>query len=360
MANITKNTNTNNINNMNNNNKEEKNMKANNIIEGIINIETAKHANKVELVKRAGTSYLKLNNVIAGAIGGSDKEQKANIKCLQFIVDNCEAGEDGRALAMQAMKLTEVMANLDGINLDDTILIDSVEYIVDTKKKLVYTEDGRKVVDMIITYPELADVELTNEAIKAILIGELNKNKVRPVARHIDTSVDEDKINIEADKKLSVIDTIKGLRALGMSAKWFYVNGVKQQMPICYNGDADLGAFTSVVKDAINHDKNYLDIILTSCKMKENELNLDEETLVIDDVNCVIDYDKKELWDEDIDHKLASLEDIEYALPREAVKVMLIERARAEIAHLNEVEAEEDEDICCGCDYEDCDNCPRW
>jgi len=361
MANI--NTNKKNANvNANNTTKEEKNMaKANEIINSIVNITAAAHANKVTLVKKAGTSYLKLNDFIAGAIGGTQKEQDANIKCIQFMVDNCDENEEGSVLAQQCMMLTCVMANLEKVNLDDVLTLDKVDYVIDTNLKQVYSEGGQLVVDMLEVYPELAEVELTDEAVRAILIGELNKNKVDQIARHEDTSTEEDEINIEAEGKLSVIDTIKGLRALGMKASWFNVNGVKQMMPICYNGEIDLKEFTKIIKEALDNDKDWMEIVMISCKMRENELSLDDETLIINQINCVIDYTKKEIWDENLDNKLASLEDVEYEFPREAVKVMLIERAKAEIERL-EAEAEEyDEydDYCEDCDgcCEDCDYC---
>lgn len=341
------NTNTNNTTNI----KEEKSMNNN------INFITGEpRSNYVELVKKNNTTYIKFNDMIVGAIGGDKTAQEANCRCIQFIVDNCDKA-DGVTVAKQATMLTAVMADLENVSLENTLVVNKVEYAIDTVNKKAYTENGQVVIDLIKLHPELDKIILNEKAIEAIIVAEINKLDIAPIAVHYEEE-ENNEINITKNRKLSVFETIKGLRALGMSASWFNVEGVKQFAPICYNGVGDLGAFKKVVKECLESDKNWLDIVISSCQYKENNINPDNKVYTIEGIECIIDYDSKNIWDINGIRQFANLNDIEYNLPKEAVEVMLIDRARQAIISAQEencFEDEYDDDYYDEYDNDDCD-----
>lgn len=310
------------------------NTKTNELVNSIINIETAKHKNVVEVVKGLGTeiNFLKINGMKVGAIGGSEKDILANQRQIQFMVDQCET-TDPMEICKQLTLLQMAMADLHGVDLDDTILKDGVEYIIDSTNGKVYNEGGDLVINIKDVAPELAEANLPEEAMRAILVAEINKLDHKPIAEHHETpekAEGDNTYDINADQKLSVIDTIKGLRALGMDATWFNVNGVRQRAPICYDGESDLLAFTNVVKAALKEEKGWLDVVLASCHYAENGLSLDE-VADIDGTEVLLDYTKKECWTTNGVCKLADIADIEYDLPQEAVKIMLLTRTKEEL-----------------------------
>jgi len=316
------------------------------ILNNTLNINRTAKTPKVDVIKSCGTTFLTLEDEKVGVIGSSEKEQKANIACVQFMVDNAERCENGRELGIQCDMLTRVMAELEGVNLDDVITIYGHEYVVTNNK--AYNEMGRIMVDIDETYPELKDVEMPYAAQRAVVIAELQKL----TGKEEEAEDEAEEINIDAEQKLSIIDTIKGLKALGMSASWFNVNGTRQPMPICYNGEADLKQFTNVIKKAVDNEYDYLDVILSSCRYKENDINADEVCDILG-VAVLLDYTKKEAWTEDGGIKVADISDIETELPKEAVKVMLIERAKTRIEEAaNERNDDYDEDCY---EEDDCD-----
>ena len=312
--------------------KEMKNTEANAIINGIININTTQHKNKIELIQAGvNCAYVSINGTkVPGIIGGSKKEMEANQRCLQLMADNVES-EDPMVIAHQCDMLTKVMANLENIPLDDAITVGREEYIIDTAGKRAYNCYGKKVVDINILYPELVNIDLDGDAIRAIVYGELDKMYNLPK----EIEEENTSISIEAEGKLGVVDTIKALRALGMKSSWFDINGIRQMQPICYCGESDLKEFTKIVKSCVDNEQSYADIMNTAAKYNENGLKPDE-AVEIDGTLCIIDYTKKELWSASGNLKHADIEDITYELPNEAVKAILVERAKESITRYNE------------------------
>lgn len=324
--------------NMNNNKDNSENTITNNNMNmkedtmNIINLNTTKHTNKVEIIKKAGTSYLAFNGSPVGVISEGEY-QEDNLRCIQFMVDQCDKTDNPLLLAYQCARLTQVMADLKDIDLTNTMVFDGVEYAIDTTAKVVVAENGEKLFELKDIYPELENEELPDEAIEAILVAEIPNHAIYPMALHKEENKSEN-LNIVKSEKLSIFATIEGLRALGMSAEWFDVNGVRQPTPICYNGKGDLNKFTKVVQECVEADVDWFDTMVASCNYKKNDLNPAFEVYNVNGKECVIDFNTNTIWDVLGEIKYATLDDIKTELPKAAVKALLIKRAKEEMKRL--------------------------
>lgn len=305
--------------NITNNMKEDKNMK------NTVNINTTKKANRVSITKQMGVSYLTFDNIPVGVI--SDDHQKENVKCIQYMVEACDIN-DPNELACQCATLTTVMADLNGIDLSNTVEINGVEYAVDTYSKCVAAENGQKLFELKDIYPELEDEELPIDMIEGILVSEIPNYAIVPVAKHNQKDTPDGVINITKPNKPSVFETIRGLEALGMRAEWVYVDGKKQPSPLCYCGEADMQKFMELTQKCVETDLDWYDTMISACNYKVNDLMPDDEVYTLGKTGIIIDYKRREAWTVDGYTKVADLEDVQSHLPNNVVKLMLLKRAK--------------------------------
>lgn len=297
-----------------------------------VNLTTTKKKNVVDVIRKHEANFLAINGTPVGLIGGNKKELDANVKCIQYVLDNlCPDPENLREVMRRFTTLTTIMAKLEGVDLSHIVKACGDEFILDLEHCVVLNCMGDEWYRLLDHYKEINPENLTESDKINLLKAVLPRDDEEELEEEENPNV----INIHTPDIPTYLEAIVELRKMGLRAKYVYIDEVKTTTPVCYTSEADINSFESAVKDCVEVEVDYVTALRTKAQLNELEADTKATEMVeIEGKECLYQPDINKIVTIG-GHVVADLSDIEGELTPEVAKAVLIERAREELYGLN-------------------------
>ena len=196
------------------------NTSANTTVNAGINLTATKKKNIVDVIRKHDANFLAINGTPVGIIGGNKKELDANVKCIQYVLDNLVPDADNLRCVMRTFTtLTTIMARLEGVELDHIVKVGDEEFIFDLENCVVLNNIGCEAYSLFDHYTELNPEELSESDKINLLMAVIPKEEVEE-----EKEENSNVVNIETPTIPTYLEAIVELRSMGLRAKWVYVD----------------------------------------------------------------------------------------------------------------------------------------